>query len=129
MLSFGLAARIYLAVEPTDLRKSYDSLGALVERDFEADPTCGDYFVFINRRQTQVRILFWDRDGFCILMKRLERGTFRRSKTAEGQLRVEIDAGDLALLLEGIDASAAKRNKRYRKARELPHTEETRANA
>mgnify|MGYP000727985908 CR=1 FL=1 len=127
MLSLGSTARIFLAVEPTDLRKSYDGLSGLVERDFEMDPASGDCFVFMNRRQTQVRILYWDRDGFCILMKRLERGTFRRSTTAQGQLRIEIDAGDLALLLEGIDASGAKRSKRYRKARELSHIDEARA--
>jgi transposase len=57
--------------------------------------------------------LFWDRDGFCVLMKKLEAGTFRRVKTAEGVARVEIDAGELAMLLEGIDAPKVRRRKRY----------------
>jgi transposase len=60
-----------------------------------------------------VRILFWDRDGFCVLMKKLEAGTFRRVKTSEGSARVEIDAGELAMLLEGIDAPKVRRRKRY----------------
>lgn len=122
MLSIPSSTRIFLATEPTDLRKSYDGLSTLVESRFGMDPVSGDLFVFLNRTQTQVRMLFWERDGFCILMKRLERGTFRRSKTAEGELRVEVDAGDLALLLEGIDASQARRSKRYRPSRELSHT-------
>lgn len=116
--------RIFLATAPTDLRKSYDGLSTLVESAFCVDPTCGDLFVFLNRRKTQVRILYWDRDGFCIFMKRLERGTFRQVAENGGRVRVEIDAGDLALLLEGIDASGAKRSKRYRKPREDSHIDE-----
>jgi transposase len=69
--------------------------------------------VFLNRRGTQVRILFWDRDGFCVLMKKLEADTFRRVRTEEGASRVEIDAGELAMLLEGIDAPKVRRRKRY----------------
>ena len=121
MLSLPSSTRIYLAIEPTDLRKSFNGLSTLVESRFGMDPSSGDLFVFLNRKQTQVRILYWERDGFCILMKRLERGTFRRSKRADGEVRVEIDAGDLALLLEGIDASRARRSKRYRKPSELLH--------
>lgn len=121
MLSLPSSTRIFLATAPTDLRKSFDGLATLVEACFEMDPSSGDVFVFLNRRQTQVRLLYWDRDGFCIVMKRLEAGTFRRTKSADGQVRVEIDAGDLVLLLEGIDASRARRNKRYRKPREIPH--------
>ena len=123
MLSVTTGRRIYLATEPTDLRKSFDGLSTLVESKFGMHPATGDLFVFLNRRQNQVRVLYWDRDGFCIVMKRLEVGTFRRTKTAEGELRIEIDAGDLALLLEGIDASKARRSKRYRRPREHSHAE------
>jgi hypothetical protein len=72
-------------------------------------------FIFLNRRATQVRILFWDRDGYCVLAKRLEQGTFRRVKAADGGAGMEIDAGELAMLLEGIDAKHVRRRKRYRK--------------
>ena len=78
MLSVTAGRRIYLATEPTDLRKSFDGLSTLVESKFGMDPATGDLFVFLNRRQNQVRVLYWDRDGFCIVMKRLELGTFRR---------------------------------------------------
>lgn len=114
MLTLPSNVRLYLATSTTDLRKSFDGLSALVQSSFELSPTSGDLFIFLNKRGTQVRILFWDRDGFCVLMKRLEAGTFRRVKDAEGVSHVEIDAGELAMLLEGIDAPKVRRRKRYR---------------
>jgi transposase len=113
MLTLPSSVKLYLATEPTDLRKSFGGLSTLVEGTFGMSAMTGDLFVFLNRRGTQVRILFWDRDGFCVLMKRLEAGTFRRVKSAEGTPRVEIDAGELAMLLEGIDAPKVRRRKRY----------------
>lgn len=114
MLTFPSGVGLFVATGPTDLRKSYNGLSALVEGAFGRASTSGDLYVFINRRGTQVRILFWDRDGYCILMKRLERGTFRRVKSEDGATHVEIDAGELAMLLEGIDAGSIRRRKRYR---------------
>jgi transposase len=113
MLTLPSSVRLYLATEPTDLRKSFGGLSTLVEGTFGMSAMTGDLFVFLNRRGTQVRILFWDRDGFCVLMKRLEAGTFRRVESAEGTPRVEIDAGELAMLLDGIDAPKVRRRKRY----------------
>ena len=114
MLTFPSGVRLYLATQPTDLRKSFDGLSSLVQGAFELSPTSGDLFIFLNRRGTQVRILFWDRDGYCVLAKRLEAGTFRRVKDGQGVAQVEIDAGELAMLLEGIDAPQIRRRKRYR---------------
>ena len=103
MLTFPAGVKLYLATEPTDLRKSFNGLSLLVEQHFGLDAMAGHLFIFLNRRANQVRILFWDRDGFCIVAKKLERGTFRRSKRGEeGKTHVRIDAADLALLLEGI---------------------------
>lgn len=113
MLALPSSVKLYLATGPTDSRKSFRGLSTLVEGTFGMSAMTGDLFVFLNRRGTQVRILFWDRDGFCILMKKLEAGTFRRVKTQEGALHVEIDAGELAMLLEGIDAPKVRRRKRY----------------
>jgi transposase len=113
MLTFPSGSRIFIATQPTDLRRSYDGLAAIVEGAFGRSARSGDLYVFINRRGTQVRILFWDRDGFCIVMKRLEQGTFRRVQDDDGRDHVEIDAGRLAMLLEGIDAPVIKRRKRY----------------
>lgn len=114
MLSFPTNVRLYVATEPTDLRRSYNGLSALVDGTFGKEAMSGDLFIFMNRRGNQVRILFWDRDGYVILMKRLEVGTFRRVQTADGEPLVEIDAGELAMLLEGIDAPKITRRRRYR---------------
>jgi len=114
MLTFPSGVRLFVATQPTDLRKSYDGLSAVVQSAFGRESTSGDLYVFLNRRGTQVRILFWDRDGYCIVMKRLERGTFRRTKSVDGETHVEIDAGELTMLLEGIDAKSIRRRKRYR---------------
>lgn len=122
MLTLPAGVRMFVATQPVDLRRSYDGLSAMVEGTFGRSARSGDFYVFINRRANQVRILFWDRDGYCIVMKRLEAGTFRRIVGPEGQSLVEIDAGELAMLLEGIDAPVIKRRKRYRMtAAELAH--------
>lgn len=125
MLNFPMGVRLFVATGPTDLRKSYDGLCAMVHGQFGMEATSGDLFIFLNRRGTQVRILFWDRDGFCILMKRLERGTFRRIESESGEASVEIDAGELGMLLEGIDAKQVHRRKRYQHpstAKVMPET-------
>ena len=116
MLTLASGARMFVATRPVDLRRSYDGLCAIVEGTFGRSARSGDLFVFINRRANQVRILFWDRDGYCILMKRLEAGTFRRVVADDGRDHVEIDAGEFAMLLEGIDAPVIHRRKRLRAA-------------
>ena len=105
--------RVFVALEPADLRRSYDGLAALVSGAFGRDVFDGDAFVFLNRRGTQVRVLYWDRDGYCIWMKRLEAGTFRKLEGACGQVLLEVDAGELAMVLSGIDAVKVTRRKRY----------------
>lgn len=114
MLSFGASVRLFVATSPTDLRKSFDGLSAVVQSELGMSPLRGDMFIFLNRRATQVRILFWDRDGFCVLCKRLEQGTFRRVQSADGEASVEIEAAELAMLLQGIDAQGVHKRKRYK---------------
>jgi transposase len=122
MLTFPAGVKLYLATEPTDLRKSFNGLSLLVEQHFGLDAMAGHLFVFLNRRANQVRILFWDRDGFCIVAKKLERGTFRRNRQGEdGQTHLQIDAADLALLLEGIEIKELRRSPRY-----MPPSRDTR---
>lgn len=110
MLTGVHRGRIFIATGATDLRKSYDGLAALVEGGFGRELRSGDLFVFVNRRGTQVRLLYWDRDGLCMWMKRLEVGTFRRIEGDKDHL--ELDAGQLAMLLEGIEAKVVTRRKR-----------------
>lgn len=98
MLTLPPAVRIYLATAPTDMRCSFDGLMARVHCVLDADPFSGHLFVFRNRRRDRVKILFWDRSGFCIWYKRLEKGTFHFPEATEK--RVEIEAAQLAMLLE-----------------------------
>ena len=105
--------KLYLATKPTDLRRSFDGLLAMVEGSFGLCARTGDLFIFLNRSGTQVRILFWERDGYCILMKRLEQGTFRRLHASCENDVVTIDVGELSMLLEGIDAPVVHRRKRF----------------
>jgi transposase len=115
MLSLTSAVRIWLATRPTDLRKSFDSLAELVRQHLAADPLSGQLFVFRNKRADRVKLLYWDEDGFVIVYKRLELGTFRFPEaTAAG---VEIRAADLQMLLDGVELDSVKRRRRYGRPR------------
>jgi len=120
MLTLPPSVKIFVAVEPVDARKSYDGLSAMVVSVFGHDLLAGHLYAFINRRGHQIQILFWDRNGLCIVKKRLESGTFRLVKRADGKpTHVEIDAADLALMFEGIELDGVKRRKRYRRDSEV----------
>ena len=106
MLSLPSSVRIFAAREAVDFRKGFDGLTAVVRDGFQDDPFAGHFFLFFNRRRDRVKILWWDRNGFWLFYKRLERGTFERIE-ASGS-RVEIDRARLAMLLEGIDAKRSK---------------------
>ena len=113
MVSLPSAVRIWLATRATDLRKSFDSLAELVRQQLQGDPLSGQLFVFRNKRADRVKLLYWDEDGFVIIYKRLEAGTFRFPEVQAAG--VEIRAADLQMLLDGIDLSSVKRQKRYRR--------------
>jgi transposase len=100
--------RIYLAIEPVDLRKSIDGLAAIV-RAQKRDVYSGHMFVFGGRRRNRVKILVWDRSGFVLYYKRLEAGRFQWPKAVEGTREIELDATQLAMLLDGIDVRWVKR--------------------
>jgi transposase len=115
MFTLPPALRIYVATTPADMRKSFDGLSAAVTQLIGRDPTSGHLFVFRNRRGDQVRVLFWDRTGYCIFAKRLAQGRFHLPAPAGPDARhIEVDAAELGLLLEGIDLSDAQRRKRFR---------------
>jgi transposase len=85
----------------------------LVRARLQADPLSGHLFVFRNKRSDRVKLLYWDEDGFVIVYKRLEEGTFRWPVPGEGQASVTLRAAELAMLLDGIDWSKAPRARRY----------------
>jgi transposase len=115
MFTLPPSVKIFVAVEPVDARKSYDGLSALVESHFGQDLLAGYLYAFINRRGHQIQLLFWDRNGICIVKKRLESGTFKLVRRPDGEAtHVEINSAELALMLEGIELQDAKRRKRFR---------------
>lgn len=112
MLTLPRSVRIYLAVGPVDLRKSIDGLGALV-RARSHDVFSGHLFVFTSRRGDRIKILVWDSGGFVVYYKRLERGRFRLPTVAPGAVEVQLDATQLAMLLDGIDVKRVKAPSRW----------------
>jgi len=116
MLSFGPKLRIFVHTQPTDMRKSFDGLSGIVRSVFQADPTDGSLFLFVNRRRDRVKAMWWDRDGLALFYKRLESGTFEMFRAADDASVLEIDATQLAMLLAGVTLESAKRRKRFAKA-------------
>ena len=114
MLTLPPSVKIYVAAQPVDARKSFDGLAALVEAEFGLEPMSGHLFAFLNRRGHVAQMMFWDRNGFCIVKKRLEAGTFKMMRAVDATAtHVEINSAELALMLEGIDLNGARRRKRY----------------
>jgi len=113
---FNLPPSVQLCVctEPTDMRKSFDGLAALVEHGLEQDPLSGHLFCFFNRRGDRCKILWYDHGGYALFCKRLERGRFRVPTAKPGQRRVAMRAVELALILEGIDLHGAKHRRVWR---------------
>ena len=112
MLSFPPAVRIWLGTAPVDLRKSFDGLAEQVRHYLHNDPLSGHVFVFRNKRGDRVKLLYWDEDGYVLVYKRLEEGTFAWPAAA-GQASVTLRAAELAMLLDGIDWATARRRRRY----------------
>jgi transposase len=103
--------RIYLATEPTDLRRSFDRLAAEVQSFLGHDPLSGDLYAFRNRRGDRIKVLYFDRSGYALWYKRLEAGTFRFPSASTRSLAVS--AAELTLLLEGIELEGVRRHKRF----------------
>jgi transposase len=113
MLTLPASVRIYVAAEPVDLRRGFDGLAAAT-RNLMGDPLSGHLFCFLNRRKNRIKLLVWDRTGYLLLYKRLERGTFALpTAPAPGRRHVEVDAGELGLMLEGLDLRGARRRVRW----------------
>ena len=111
MLMVSSTVRIFLATQPTDLRRSFDRLAGEVEHFLGHDPLSGDLYAFCNKRGDRIKILYFDRSGWCLWYKRLEAGTFRFP--AASARSVAVSAADLTLLLEGIEVEGVRRRKRF----------------
>lgn len=114
MLSLPSSARMLLAVEPVDMRKSFNGLHAVVAQVLEEDPTSGTLFLFSNRKRDRLKILYWDGSGLWVLAKRLERGRFSwpRSDSAS---KIALKAEAFSQLLCGVQLDCLTMKPWYRK--------------
>lgn len=112
MLTLPPGTRVFLATSRVDGRKGINGLSALVRSQLSLDPLCGALFVFFTKRSDIVRVLHWDRDGYVLITKRLEKGRFRVPWQSESG-HVALEAAELLLVLEGIDLRHATRRRRW----------------
>jgi transposase len=118
MFNLSPSVRIFVCTKPVDMRRSFDGLFELAQTMIGQNPYSGHLFLFRSGRGNFLKMLWWDLDGFAIFAKRLESGTFRFPdvRFVDGKYEpVEIERGDLMMLLEGIDTGSVKRLKRYRR--------------
>jgi len=117
------SVKIYIAVEPVSLRKSFEGLSNAVRCELGRDPLSGHVFIFLNRRGNQVKMLVWTRGGFTILHKRLERGRFSfPARVTATATSVEIDGHELSMLLEGLEVAREPHARRWEPRRDAPST-------
>ena len=105
--------RIWLASEATDMRCGFDRLAERVRSVIGQDPLSGHWFVFRSRRGERLKILVWDRDGYALWYKRLEKSAFKLPRVEAGARSLELRASELAMVLDGIDVAKLKRVERY----------------
>jgi len=117
MLSFSGSLKVFVAVEPCDLRNGFNGLHALVTERLGEDRRGGALFVFTNRRHTRLKILCWDGTGLWVLTKRLEAGTFSWPRHVEPQTtKLSLTPQALAMLTDGVDLRGAKLRPWYERA-------------
>ena len=120
MLPLFPRLRFFLYSAPADMRKGFDGLSGIITHALHHDPTNGDGYIFINRRRDRMKLLIWDRSGFRLLYKRLEKGTFQMPPNPSQQSSIELSYDVLIMLLEGIDVTRIKRRPRYQQNSKLP---------
>ena len=115
MIPFQGSIRVFVALERVDMRKSFDGLAREVQRQLGRDPLAGHLSVFLGRNPKRMKMLLFDRHGFWIFYRRLEKGTFQLPPATSGVTSLEIDAAALAANLDGNDLRSIKRRVRYRR--------------
>ena len=116
MLSFAGSLRVFVALDPCDMRKGFEGLHALVTGKLGESATSGAVFVFTNRRRNRLKLLFWDRTGLWLCTKRLEEGTFSwPAPDAAGTAKLSLAPEALAMLTDGIDLRGAKMRPWYQR--------------
>jgi transposase len=113
MISFSFPSEIFIANKPTDFRKCFDGLCGEARSHLHIDPLNGALFVFYNKRRDRLKMLVWDNDGFWLLYKRLEQGTFEIPTSQTDSSTIAITSQQLQLILYGIELSSIRKRKRY----------------
>jgi transposase len=113
MLSLPPGLQVYMAVNPVDMRKSFDGLSAAVEAVFDRNVLDGHLFLFLNKRRDRIKVLWWDGDGLALFAKRLECGNYEIPRHGPETQQLRLDATQLALLLGGVKLDSVQRRKRY----------------
>ena len=109
MLSFAGSLKVFVALDPADMRKGFNGLHGLVTEKLGENPRSGALFVFINRRRTRLKILCWDGTGLWVCTKRLEEGTFSWPKSLDSQTtKLRLSPEALALLTDGVELRGAR---------------------
>jgi transposase len=121
VLSLSLPGRMFVCTLPTDMRKGFDTLAALVQTHLGQDALSGDLFVFRSRRGDRLKLLYWDEDGYAIWYKRLEKGTFvlpaaDGKRASSGEHGLVLRPAELAMLLDGVDLASVRRQRRYHRS-------------
>src|SRR5580704_12514380 len=107
------SVKIFMSDTPVDMRKGFDGLIAIVRTLWHQDVFSGHLFVFLGSKRDRAKILYWDKDGFVLYYKRLEKGRFKSPKVSADQKAIELDSTELFMLLDGIDFAKVKRKKRW----------------
>lgn len=103
MLAFPAAIRIYVAVRPVDMRKSFNGLWSAVSEQLQEDPKSGALFAFINKERTRLKLLYWDGTGVWVLAKRLEQGRFSWAAPTDERTKIALAPEALSMLVSGVD--------------------------
>jgi len=111
MFSLGSSNTYHFYRQPCDMRKSFSGLSGLVRNELNKEPASGDVFVFLNRTRTHIKLLHWERGGFVLYYKRLEKGSFTPPKLKEGQ--TSFNWPELVLMIEGIKVEKSVQKLRY----------------
>lgn len=103
MLAFPAAIRIYVAVQPVDMRKSFNGLWSAASDQLHEDPKSGALFAFINKERTRLKLLYWDGTGVWVLAKRLEQGRFSWAAVTDERAKIALAPEALSMLVSGVD--------------------------
>jgi transposase len=109
VLTLPRSVRVFVAAEPVHMGKSHDGLSALVKQHLRDDPFSGNLYVFVGKRRDRCKVLWWERGGFVVYYKRLERGRMWLPRRLDDAERILLDGSQLAMMLDGIDLSRVRR--------------------